>query len=148
MITYIFLSCVKHNLNFIVEKFKSVKINILCAKILFYKKTLITHTYVEFFLNLQKFASDLHVMFTYAMIKGNWIDDHKSIKIIFVRYIIAMPRDYVEGTVALIGHKQLSLIFAYDFIINFTILVPSHRCLKVSRTRQAIRSCILAPLIN
>lgn len=85
---------------------------------------------------------------THAVVKGDRVDDHKSIEIIFVRYVIAMPCDYVEGTVTLISRKQLSLIFAYDLVIDLAILVPSHRRLKVSRTRQAVRSYALAPLIN
>lgn len=87
-------------------------------------------------------------MFTHAMIKRDGIDDHEPIKIVFVRYVIAMPRNHVKGTMTLIGHKQFSLIFTHDLVIDLAILVRSHWCLKVSRIRQAIRSCVLAQLIN
>lgn len=45
------------------------------------------------------------VMFTYAVIKGDGIDNHEPIKIVFIRYVVAMPRNYVKGAVTLIGHK-------------------------------------------
>lgn len=82
------------------------------------------------------------------MIKGDRINDHESIEIIFVRYVIAVPCNYVKGTVTLIGHEELSLIFTYDFVIDFAILIPSHRCLKVSWIRQTVRSCALVQLIT
>lgn len=87
-------------------------------------------------------------MFTDAVIEGDGIDDHESTEIVFVRYVIAMPCDHVKGTVTLIGHEQLSLVFTYDLVIELAILVPSHRSLKVSRTRQTVCSCVLAQLIN
>lgn len=87
-------------------------------------------------------------MFTHAVIKGNGIDDHESIEIVFIRYVIAMPRDYVKGAVTLFYREQLSLVFTYDLVIDLAILVPSHRSLKVSRIRQAVRSCVLAQPIN
>lgn len=59
-----------------------------------------------------------------------------------------MPCDYVKGTVTLIGHKQLSLIFTYDLVIDLAILVPSHRRLKISRIRQTVRSCTLIRLLE
>jgi len=83
------------------------------------------------------------MMFTHAVVKGDGIDDHEPIEIVFVRYVIAMPRDHVKGAATLIGYKQLSLIFTYDLVIDLAILVPSHRRLKVSRIRQAVRSCAL-----
>lgn len=82
------------------------------------------------------------------MIERDGIDDHELIEIVFVRYVIAMPCDHVKGAVTLIGHKQLSLIFTYDLVIDLAILVPSYRCLKVSRIRQTVRSCSLIQLIN
>lgn len=85
--------------------------------------------------------------FTHAMIEGYRVDDHESIKVVLVRYIIAVPPDHVEGTVILIGHKQLSLILAHDLVIGLVILVPGHRRLKVSRIRQAVRSCV-SVLVN
>lgn len=75
------------------------------------------------------------------MIKGDGVDDHEPIEIVLVRRIIAMPRDHVEGTVTLAGHEQLSLVFAYDLVIDLTILVPCNRRLEVSRIRQAVCSC-------
>jgi len=87
-------------------------------------------------------------MFTHAVIEGYRVDDHESIEVVLVRYIIAVPGDHIEGTVTLVGHKQLSLIFAHDLVSDFAILVPSHRCLKISRIRQAVRTCMLASLIN
>lgn len=88
------------------------------------------------------------MMFTYAVIKRDGIDDHEPIEIIFVWYVIAVPCDHVKRTVTLIGHKQLSLIFTYDLVIDLAILVPSHRRLKISRIRQTVRSCTLAQLIS
>lgn len=82
--------------------------------------------------------------FTHTVIEGDGVDGHESIEIVLVRYIIAVPRDYVEGTVTLAGHEQLSLIFAYDLIIDLTILVPCDRRLKVSWVCQAVRSYALS----
>lgn len=84
-------------------------------------------------------------MFTHAMIERDGIDGHEPIEIVFVWYVIAMPCDHVKGTMTLIGHKQLSLIFTYDLIIDLAILVPSYRRLKVSRIRQTVRPCTLIP---
>lgn len=87
-------------------------------------------------------------MFTHAMIKGNGINDHEPIEIVFVRNVIPVPRDHIEGTVILIDRKKLSLIFTYDLVIDLAIFVPSHRRLKVSWICQTVRSCMLAPFIN
>lgn len=86
--------------------------------------------------------------FTYAVIEGDGVDNHEPIEVVLVRHIIAMPRDHIEGTVTLAGHEQCSLIFAYDLVIDLTILVPCNRRLEVSRIRQAICSCAWSPLIK
>lgn len=88
------------------------------------------------------------MMFTHAMVMWDGINDHELIEIVFIRNVISVPCDHVEGTVILIDHKQLSLIFTYDLVIDLAIFVPSHRRLKVSWICQTVRSWMLAPLIN
>lgn len=75
------------------------------------------------------------------MIKGNRINDHEFVEVVFERNVISMPSYHVERTVVLLGYKQLTVILAHDLVIDFTILVPRYRRLKIPWVRQAIRSC-------
>ena len=45
------------------------------------------------------------IICTYTVIKGNRIDNHKFVKIIFEWNVISMPSYYIEWTMVLLGDK-------------------------------------------
>lgn len=55
---------------------------------------------------------------THTMIKRNRIDNHKLAQVVLIRYIVAVPSDYIERTMILFTYEQASLVFTYYFISN------------------------------